>query len=118
MALPKQIVPGLFHWTGTHPEIKIRVHTYYLSKERALIDPLLPSPGGLPWLKRHGPPKHIILTSRLHERDSLRLVEAFGCAVWCHRSGIRDLSPELSAKSFVPGDILPGRIRVFKVGIL
>ena len=118
MALPKEIVPGLFHWTATHPEIRIRVSTYYLVRERVLIDPVLPSPGGLTWLGRHGPPEHILLTNRLHYRHSARLVAAFGCTVWCHRSGLYDLPPELKARPFVPGDMLPGGARAFKIGVL
>ena len=118
MALPKQIVRGLFHWTAVHPEIRTRVSSYYLARERVFIDPLLPSPGGLEWLKRRGPPEHILLTSRLHSRHSARLVAAFGCTVWCHRSGLYDLEPHLKARPFVPGDVLPGEVRAFKIGIL
>jgi len=118
MALPKQIVSGLFHWTAVHPQIRIRVSSYYLARERIVIDPLLPSPGGLEWLERHGPPEHILLTNRLHSRHSARLVAAFGCTVWCHRLGLYDLEPDLKARPFVPGDTLPGGARVFKIGIL
>ena len=118
MALPKQIVRGLFHWTAMHPEIHIRVSSYYLARERVLIDPLLPSPGGLEWLERHGPPEHILLTNRLHSRHSAKLVAAFGCTVWCHRSGLHDLGPELKACSFDAGDALPGGVRSFKIGVL
>ncbi len=118
MSLPKEIVRGLFHWTAVHPHIRIRVSSYYLAHERVLIDPLLPSPRGLEWLKRHGPPNHILLTNRLHSRHSARLVRIFGCTVWCHRSGIYDLEPELKARPFVPGDALPGGARAFKIGIL
>ena len=118
MALPKQIVRGLFHWTAVHPQIHIRVSSYYLAREHVLIDPLLPSPGGLEWLKRHGPPEHILLTNRLHSRHSARLMAAFDCTVWCHRSGLYDLEPHLKARPFVPGDVLPGEVRAFKIGIL
>ena len=41
-----------------------------LLRERVLVDPLLPSPRGLQWLTRHGPPEHILLTCRLHSRHS------------------------------------------------
>jgi hypothetical protein len=118
MALPKQIVRGLFHWTAVHPQIHIRVSSYYVARERILIDPLLPSPGGLKWLEQHGPPQHIFLTNRLHSRHSAKLVAAFGCMVWCHRLGLYDLEPDLKARPFVPGDTLPGGVRPFKIGIL
>ena len=118
MALPKQIIRGLFHWTAVHPQIRIRVSSYYLARECVLIDPLLPSPGGLEWLERHGPPEHIILTNRLHSRHSAQLVAAFGCTVWCHRLGLYDLEPNLKARPFVSGDALPGDARAFKISIL
>ena len=118
MALPKQIVRGLFHWTAIHPEIHIRVSSYYLAQERVLIDPLLPSPSGLEWLERHGPPEHILLTNRLHLRHSARLVAVFGCTVWCNRSGLYDVSPELKARPFAARDALPGGVRAFEIGIL
>jgi hypothetical protein len=118
MTSPKEIVPGLYHWTATHPNIGVPVSSYYLTRERVLIDPLLPAPGGLAWLKRRGPPKHILLTNRLHSRHSAKLVAAFGCAVWCHRSGLYNLAPELKARPYVPGDALPGGVRVFKIGVL
>ena len=118
MALPKEIIRGLFHWTAVHPQIHIRVSSYYVARERILIDPLLPSPGGLKWLEQHGPPQHILLTNRLHSRHSARLVAAFGCTVWCHRLGLYDLEPDLKARPFVPGDALPGGVRPFKIGIL
>lgn len=118
MALPRQIVRGLFHWTATHPAIRIPVSSYYLAPERVLLDPLLPSPGGLEWLRRHGPPEHILLTNRLHSRHSARLVRTFGCIVWCHRSGLSHLGPALAARPFVPGDELPGGVRAFRIGVL
>src|SRR5215510_6093726 len=118
LGTPKEIAPGLFHWTSVHPEIGVRVHSYYWSSERVLLDPLLPEPGGLAWLKERGPPEHILLTNRLHSRHSARLVAAFGCTVWCHRSGLYDLEPDLKARPFVPGDALPGGTRAFKIGIL
>src|SRR5262245_50179755 len=118
MALPKQIVRGLFHWTAIHPDIRIRVSSYYLDRERVLIDPLLPSPRGLEWLKKHGPPEHIVLTNRLHSRHSAKLVAAFGCAVWVNRKGLAHLAPSLKARPFDHGDALPGGIRAFDIGVL
>jgi hypothetical protein len=118
MALPKQIIPGVFHWTARHPDIGTRVSSYYLPRDHVLIDPLLPAPGGLKWLDRQGPPRHILLTNRLHWRHSPKLVAAFGCTVWCHRSGLYDLPPELMARPFVPGNVLPGGARVIKIGVL
>jgi len=118
MTLPKQIVPGLYHWRAKHPNIGVAVSSYYLTKERVLIDPLLPSPGGLAWLKKQGPPQAILLTNRLHSRHCARLVAEFGCSVWCHHTGLYNLAPELKARAYHAGDKLPGGARVFEIGVL
>ncbi|MBI4161801.1 MAG: MBL fold metallo-hydrolase [Acidobacteria bacterium] len=116
MGTPKEIVDGLFHWTGIHPEIGIRVSSYYLAGERVLVDPLLPSPRGIAWLRKHGPPEHILLTNRLHSRQSAKLVAAFGCTVWCNRAGLSHLAASLKVRPFDAGDELPGGVRAFGIG--
>lgn len=118
MAAPKEIAPGLFHWTATHPEIKVKVSSYYLAEERLLLDPLVPSPGGMEWLSKNGPPQHIVLTNRLHSRHSQRLVDKFRCTVWVPRAGLHHVAPELEARPFDPGDQLPFGARVFGVGMI
>jgi hypothetical protein len=118
MGTPKEIAPGLFHWSAVHPEIGVKVHSYYSSVERVVLDPLLPGPGGIGWLKKHGPPEHIILTSRLHSRHSEKLVAAFGCTVWANRKGLFNLAPALKARPFDDGDTLPGDIRAVEIGVI
>ncbi len=118
MAAPKEIVPGLYHWTAIQPAIGMPVSSYYLARERVLIDPLLPGPRGLAWLKAHGPPEHILLTNRLHSRHSAKLVATFGCAVWCNRAGMHNMAAELRARPFTPRAQLPGGVRAVKIGVL
>src|SRR5260370_13029153 len=118
MGTPKQIAPGLFHWSAVHPEIGITVYSYYWSIGRVLLDPLLPAPGGMAWLKRHGPPEHIILTNRLHSRHSAKLVAAFGCTVWANRKGLLHLAPALKARPFDNGDTLPRGILAVEIGVI
>jgi len=118
MARPKEIVAGLYHWTAVHPAIGVPVSSYYLVRERVLIDPLLPFPGGISWLKSHGPPRDILLTNRLHSRHSAKLVAAFGCSVWCNRAGMHNMAPELNARAFSPGDELPGGVRAVDIAVL
>jgi hypothetical protein len=118
MSAPKQIVEGLYHWTAVHPAIGARVHSCLLVEERVLIDPLLPNPGGIAWLEKHGPPEHIILTNRLHTRHSVEIVKRFGCKVWANRKGLFHLEARLKALPFDDGDTLPGGIRVVEIGVL
>lgn len=115
---PREIHPGLFHWTALHPAIRVEVSSYYLARERVAVDPLLPTHGGMKWFKVHGPPRDIVLTNRLHSRHSARLAQEFGCTVWCNRAGIDHLSPGLKARPFDGGDELPGGIEAIQIGVL
>ncbi|HYV48348.1 MAG TPA: hypothetical protein VFA20_25990 [Myxococcaceae bacterium] len=119
MGAPKEIVPGLWHWTTLHPDIKVRVHSYLAEREKVVLDPLLPS-GGIAWLRQHGPPEHVVLTTGLHSRHSLQIAEAFGCPVWVPRKGLRRLKPELRAhaRGYGAGDRLPGGLRAVGIGVL
>src|ERR1700730_17536776 len=86
----RELAPGLWHWTGEHPRIQLEVSSYYLLAERVLLDPMLP-PGDPDWLEHNGPPAHVLLTTRPHDRDAWRLRERFGCTVHCVRNGLHAL---------------------------
>jgi hypothetical protein len=116
---PKEIADGLWHWTAIHPVIHVRVSSYYLEPERVLVDPLLPeSSKPLDWLRQHGPPEHILLTNRLHSRNSDQLVREFSCSVWCSRAGLGHLAASLGARPFDGGDELPGEIEAIRIGAI
>ncbi len=110
----QEISPGLWHWTARHEHIHLDVSSYYLASERVLIDPLIPS-DGLEWLRRHGPPEHVLLSNRHHDRDSWRLQEAFGCAVHCISNGVYELEGRGLVTAFEFGDELPGGVVAHEV---
>jgi hypothetical protein len=117
---PHPIRPGLYHWTAAHPKIRIHVSSYWLADARVLLDPLLPR-GGLDWLREVGPPAHVVLTNRHHWRHCSRIVEAFGCPVWCNELGLHELASEPGrehARGFRAGDVLPGGMEAHEVGVL
>lgn len=117
---PREIRPGLFHWTATHPKIQIQVSSYWLAPAGVLLDPLLP-PGGLEWLRAAGPPKHVILTNRHHWRHCSEIVAAFDCPVWCNEEGLHELEGEPGydhVRGFRAGDLLPDGIESHEVGVL
>jgi len=111
----KEILPGVYHWTVTHPSIKIEVSSYYLAEERVLIDPLLPK-GGLEALPND--PEHVYLTNRHHYRHSGRFAEQFGCAVWCVESGLHEFKHGEKVRPFRFGDLLPGGILAVEIGAI
>ena len=117
---PREIRPGLFHWTAAHPKIQVQVSSYWIAHARVLLDPLLP-PGGVEWLRVEGPPAHVILTNRHHWRHCSEIVDAFGCPVWCNELGLHELDEEAGrdrVRGFRAGDGLPGEIESHEVGAL
>jgi hypothetical protein len=110
----EEIVPGLWHWAAPHPRIKIRVHSYYLSAERTLIDPIAPAEG-LDWFAAHGPPSQILLTNRHHYRSSAAFVERFDASVRCVRVGLHEFEHGEPVQPFDFGDELPGGIVAHEV---
>lgn len=112
-----EISPGLWHWTAPHPHIGVDVSSYLLAAERVVIDPMIPAQG-LGWLAEHGPPAHVLLTNRHHDRDAWKLREAFGCAVHCARAGVHELEGRGPVEPFDFGDELPGGAIACEVGAI
>jgi len=118
----REILPGVFHWTALHPAIRIEVSCHYVEAARMLLDPLVPEEG-LAWFERRAPPRYVLLTNRLHSRETARFVEAFDCEVWSNEAGLDHFGGEgevrgLRVRGFTPGAILPGGIESFEVGVL
>jgi hypothetical protein len=112
-----EIAPGLWHWAAPHPQIKIRVHSYYLPREGVLIDPIEPE-DGLDWFAEHGSPDHVLLTNRHHYRSSGEFAERFGVTVHCVREGLHEFGPDRAVEPFAFGDELPGGIVAHEVGAI
>jgi glyoxylase-like metal-dependent hydrolase (beta-lactamase superfamily II) len=112
-----EVAPGLWHWKARHEHIGVEVSSYYLEPERVLLDPMLP-PDGVVWLEEHGPPEHIVLTNRHHDRHSWALRDHFGCPVHCVRNGMPELEGRGPAEPFDFGDELPGGTIVYEVGAI
>ncbi len=111
----REIIPGVFHWTVSHPRIGIEVSSYYLADERILIDPHVPE-AGLSWFDRGV--DHILLTNRHHYRHSARFAGKYACTVWCVESGLHEFTQGEKVKPFRFGAKLPGDIEAVEVGEL
>lgn len=110
----REIVPGIWHWTARHDHIGADVSSYYLSSERVVLDPMSP-PDGIEWFEEHGPPEHVLLTNRHHDRHAWRLHERFGATVHCVRNGLHELEGRGPVEPFDFGDELPGGAIVYEV---
>jgi hypothetical protein len=113
----QELAPGLWHWTARHPRIHVDVSSHYLEPERVLIDAMIP-PEGTEWLAQHGPPEHVVLSNRHHDRHSWRVRDALGSTVHCIRNGLHELEGRGPVEAFDFGDELPGGIVVHEVGAI
>jgi hypothetical protein len=113
----QEIAPGLWHWAVRHEHIRSDVSSYYLERERVLIDAMVP-PAGLEWFEQHGVPDHILLSNRHHDRDAWRLRDEFGCTVHCIQNGLHELEGRGPVEAFSFGDELPGAVIAHEVGAI
>jgi hypothetical protein len=114
----EEIAPGLWHWTARHPHLGQPVSSYYLLRERVLLDPLMPREGARWFGDRSAAPEHVVLTNRHHDRHAWRFRDAFGCEVHCIANGIHELRDRGPVTPFGFGDELPGGIIVHEVGVI
>lgn len=113
----QEIAPGVWHWTARHEHIGIDVGSYFLVRERVLIDAMIPAEG-LGWFAEHGTPEHVLLSNRHHDRHAWRLREEFGCTVHCIRNGVDELKGRGPVEPFDFGDELPGGIAVHEIDVI
>jgi glyoxylase-like metal-dependent hydrolase (beta-lactamase superfamily II) len=97
-----------------HDHIRIEVSSYYLAPERVVLDPMTP-PEGLAWFDEHGPPEHVLMTNRHHDRHAWRLQDRFGTTVHCIRNGVHEIDGRGTVEPFDFGDELPGGAVAYEV---
>ena len=112
-----EILPGLYHWTVRHEGIGLDVSSYFVAGPRVLIDPMLPAEN-LDWFRDDREPELIVLTNRHHYRKSGEFVEAFGCRVLCHESGLHEFEGGPEVQGFSTGDELADGIVALEMGAI
>lgn len=112
----REVLPGIHHWTAIHPSIRQPVSSYYLEPAQALIDPLVPREG-LKWFETR-PPLQVILTNRLHYRQSDRFAEAFDCVVRCSEPGLHHFPAGRGVAGFSFGEELAPGVRALEIGAI
>jgi hypothetical protein len=93
------------------------VHSAFARDSGTLIDPMLP-PGGAEAVAALGRPERIVLTNRHHYRHSGDFVEAFGCPVLCHESGLHEFEGGPDVQGFAFGDEVAPGIRALEVAAI
>jgi hypothetical protein len=111
----EEIARGIWHWTATHPRIGIEVSSYFLAGPDVLLDPLEPPEDDR--LDELGPPAAILLTNRHHLRDSVKLVERFGCPIRAPEPGMHEFSEGEPVQPYRFGEELAGgQVTVYEIG--
>jgi hypothetical protein len=107
----QEVLPGVFHWSGIHPRIRVPVSSYWLDHDGVLIDPLVPAEEGLQWFaERPVPPRAVLLSNRHHFRESHRFHERFAATVHCNCRGLHEFTDGEPVEGFQIGDELPGGV--------
>jgi hypothetical protein len=107
----REVLPGVYHWSATHPKIQIAVSCYWLQASGVMIDPLIPADVGADWFAAQPTvPQAIVLSNRHHYRDSGELAERFDCPVYCNSAGLHEFTRGQPVTGFAAGELLPGGI--------
>jgi hypothetical protein len=112
-----EIVPGIYHWTARHPDIHMRVSSYYVQPAGIVIDPLEPEDGMGFFDELDLPPQQVVLTSGLHWRHSDRFSDRYGATIRVVSSGARRWEDTgRQAETFEYGDEVAPGVQALEVG--
>jgi hypothetical protein len=113
----REILPGVWHWTGEHPDIHYEVSSYYLEDAGAVLDPVLPPEG----LDAFGDwaPGQVILSNRLHSRHSAHFHDAYGAEIRVPRVGLSHFQGKpFEVLPYDPGDEIAPGVRAHELGAI
>ena len=113
----QELVPGVYHWTAVHPNIKVEVSSYFVREAGTLIDPMVP-PEGIEFFDGPRRPQRVVLTNRHHLRDSERFASAYRIPILCHEAGLWDFKGGEGVKGFDWGAELGTGVTALEVGAI
>jgi glyoxylase-like metal-dependent hydrolase (beta-lactamase superfamily II) len=106
----RELTPGIWHWTATHPNLGVDVSSYWLPELKLLLDPIA-VPDEVEDVEC------VLLSCRHHVRDSLEAAERFGATVQAPRPGMHDYDDDtpIQPYDFSTG-LLGGEVTAHQVG--
>jgi hypothetical protein len=111
-----ELLPGVWHWTATHPNTGSEVSSYWVRPSRAVIDALVPQEGIEAFDEE--PPERVLLSNRHHLRHAERFADRFGCVVECSKPGLREFEDGPEVRGFEFGDEVAPGIEALEVGAI
>ena len=112
----QEILPGIWHWTATHPNTGSEVSSYWARPAAAVIDALLPGEGLDAFADQ--PPERFLLTNRHHLRHAPRFAERFGCVIECSKPGLHEFEDGPKVEGYDFGDEVAPGVEAFEVGAI
>src|SRR5262245_51456326 len=123
----EEVAPGLWRWTGFHPEWREDVGCVYVETPQALVvvDPPVPPEGSDRFwtaldrdVARHGRPVHVLITVYWHARSAREVVERYGARLWAVSAARAAIARRAGEPTdvFRSGDDLPGGVEAFPSG--
>jgi hypothetical protein len=112
----REILPGIWHWTVTHPNTDSVVSSYWARPSRAVIDALAPEEG-LEAFEQE-PPDRVLLSNRHHLRHAERFADRFGCAIECSKPGLHEFEGGPEVEGFDFGDEVAPGTEALEVGAI
>ena len=112
----EEILPGVWHWTATHPSTGSEVSSYWVRPSRAVIDALLPE-GGIEAFAPE-PPEQVLLSNRHHLRHGELLAQELGCTIRCSKPGLHEFSDGPPVEGFDFGDEVAPGIEAIEIGAI
>jgi hypothetical protein len=112
----EELLPGVWHWTATHPNTGGEVSSYWVRPARVVIDALLP-PEGLDAFADE-PPERVLLSNRHHLRHGEAFAERFGAVIECSNPGLHEFQDGPEVQGFDFGDEVAPGIQAFEVGAI
>jgi hypothetical protein len=111
-----ELLPGVWHWTATHPNTGSEVSSYWVRPSRAVIDALLPDEGTEPF--REEPPERVLLSNRHHLRHAERFAEEFGSVIECSKPGLHEFENGPGVQGFDFGEEVAPGVEALEVGAI
>jgi hypothetical protein len=112
----KELLPGVWHWTATHPSTDSEVSSYWVRPSLAVIDALLPEEGIDAF--RDQPPDRVLLSNRHHLRHGELFAETLGCTIHCSELGLHEFDDGPEVEGFAFGDEVAPGIQALEVGAI
>src|SRR4051812_18203416 len=112
----KEVLPGVMHWTATHPNTGSEVSSYWVRPSRAVIDALLPEEGIDAFSDE--PPDRVLLSNRHHLRHGELFAEELGCTIECSKPGLHEFENGPEVEGFDFGDEVAPGIEALEVGAI